>query len=61
MNVSILSKLQPLFIILAAFLGVITGKSAPSIAGSAGNYIEIFLMAMLFFVFLPVNIKDITN
>lgn len=57
----ILSKLQPLFIILAAFLGIVTGKLNPFIAEYAGNCIEIFLMAMLFFVFLPVNIKDITN
>jgi ACR3 family arsenite efflux pump ArsB len=54
---SVLSKLQPVFIIFSAFLGVIIGKFNPYFEQYAGNFIEIFLMVMLFFVFLTIDMK----
>jgi ACR3 family arsenite efflux pump ArsB len=54
---SVLSKLQPVFIIFSAFLGVIIGKFNPYFERYAGNFIEIFLMVMLFFVFLTIDMK----
>jgi ACR3 family arsenite efflux pump ArsB len=53
---SIFSRLQPVFIILAAFLGILLGKGSAVIEQKAGDFIELFLMIMLFFVFLGVNI-----
>jgi ACR3 family arsenite efflux pump ArsB len=54
--VSLFSKLQPVFIILSAFLGVLLGKTGTVIEQKSGGFIEIFLMLMLFFVFLGVSI-----
>jgi ACR3 family arsenite efflux pump ArsB len=56
-----LSKFQPLFIILSALIGIALGKSIPFLEHYAGNCIEIFLMGMLFFVFLNVEIKEISK
>ncbi|MDR1096449.1 MAG: arsenic resistance protein [Spirochaetaceae bacterium] len=53
---SVFAKLQPVFIILAAFLGILLGRSSAAIAQKAGGFIELFLMAMLFFVFLGARI-----
>jgi ACR3 family arsenite efflux pump ArsB len=58
---SFLSKFQPLFIILSAFTGIIIGKFIPFMEQNASKYIEFFLMLMLFFVFLNVNIKEISK
>jgi ACR3 family arsenite efflux pump ArsB len=58
--VSIFSKFQPVFIVFAALVGAAAGKFSQFIAELSGACIEIFLMAMLFFVFLSVNIKEIT-
>jgi ACR3 family arsenite efflux pump ArsB len=58
---SFLSKFQPVFIILSAFAGIVIGKLIPFMEQNAGKYIEIFLMFMLFFVFLNVNIKVISK
>ncbi|MDR0586896.1 MAG: bile acid:sodium symporter, partial [Treponema sp.] len=58
---SFLSKFQPFFIILSAFAGIIIGKFIPFMEQNAGKYIEFFLMSMLFFVFLSVNIKEISK
>ncbi|MDR1250107.1 MAG: bile acid:sodium symporter [Treponema sp.] len=58
---SFLSKFQPLFIILSALIGIALGKSIPAVEQHAGNCIEIFLMCMLFFVFLNVEIKEIAG
>jgi ACR3 family arsenite efflux pump ArsB len=58
---SLLSKLQPVFIILSALLGVAAGKLSPFAARHAGGCVEIFLVMMLFFVFLAVNIREITR
>jgi ACR3 family arsenite efflux pump ArsB len=57
----ILSKLQPVFIILSAFLGILLGKINANIEQISGGLIEIFLMIMLFFTFLGIDIKDITK
>ena len=57
----ILSKLQPVFIVLAAITGIITGKLFPGAERYAGACIELFLMIMLFFVFLAVDIRDISR
>jgi ACR3 family arsenite efflux pump ArsB len=59
--VNIFSKLQPLFIILSAFLGILLGKISPGIEQHAGSLIEVFLMIMLFFTFLGVEIKDLAK
>ncbi|MDR1301992.1 MAG: bile acid:sodium symporter [Treponema sp.] len=58
---SVLSKLQPFFIILSALIGIALGKFIPFLEQYAGNFIELFLMCMLFFVFLNVQIKEITK
>jgi ACR3 family arsenite efflux pump ArsB len=58
---NMLSKLQPVFIILSALLGILLGKISSSIEQNAGALIEIFLMVMLFFTFLGVDIKEITK
>ena len=56
-----LSRFQPLFIILSAFTGIVIGKLIPFMEQNAGKYIEFFLMVMLFFVFLDVNITEISK
>ena len=58
---NIFSKLQPLFIILSAFLGILLGKIIPGIEQRTGSLIEVFLMIMLFFTFLGVEIREITK
>jgi ACR3 family arsenite efflux pump ArsB len=58
---SFLSKLQPLFIILSALTGIFLGKAFPPLEQYARNFIEIFLMLMLFFVFLNIEIKEISK
>ncbi|MDR0451594.1 MAG: arsenic resistance protein, partial [Treponema sp.] len=57
----LLSKFQPLFIVLSALAGIILGKASPALEQYAGNFIEIFLMFMLFFVFLNVEIGEISK
>jgi ACR3 family arsenite efflux pump ArsB len=57
----LLSKLQPVIIIFAALSGVFLGKISTGIEQRAGKFIEIFLVLMLFFVFLGVDIKKITK
>ncbi|MDR2397709.1 MAG: arsenic resistance protein, partial [Spirochaetaceae bacterium] len=58
---SILSKLQPILIILSSLIGTVLGKTIPVLENHAGNFIEIFLMFMLFFVFLNVEIIEISK
>ena len=58
---SVFSKLQPLFIVLAAVSGVIVGKASPFLERHASVFIEIFLMIMLFFTFLSVDIQKISK
>jgi ACR3 family arsenite efflux pump ArsB len=53
---SVFSRLQPLFIILSAFLGILLGRGSAGVEQRAGGFIELFLMVMLFFVFLGVRI-----
>jgi ACR3 family arsenite efflux pump ArsB len=57
----ILSKLQPIFIVLSALTGTALGKIIPALESHAENFIEIFLMFMLFFVFLNVEIHEISK
>jgi ACR3 family arsenite efflux pump ArsB len=57
----IMTKLQPVFIIFSAFLGILIGKININIEHNAGNFIEIFLMIMLFFTFLGIDIKEISK
>jgi ACR3 family arsenite efflux pump ArsB len=59
--VSLFSKLKPLLIVLAAFLGVGLGKSGAVTAQRAGSLSEVFLVLMLFFTFLGVDIKRISK
>jgi ACR3 family arsenite efflux pump ArsB len=59
--VNILSKLQPVFIILSAFVGIIIGKNIDGIALYSDQLIKYFLMLLLLFVFLNINIKEITK
>ncbi|MDR0630044.1 MAG: bile acid:sodium symporter [Treponema sp.] len=58
---SIFSRLQPVFIILSALIGVVVGELSPSLEQYSGKFIEIFLMFMLFFLFLNVEIREITK
>jgi ACR3 family arsenite efflux pump ArsB len=57
----ILSKVQPVFIIFAAFLGIFFGKINTNVEQISGGLIGIFLVIMLFFTFLGIDIKDITK
>jgi ACR3 family arsenite efflux pump ArsB len=57
----IFTKLQPVFIIFSAFLGILLGKTSACVEQAAGGLIGIFLTAMLFFAFLGVDIKAITK
>jgi ACR3 family arsenite efflux pump ArsB len=54
-----MAKLQPLIIIASALAGILLGRFSPSIASRASGLIEIFLMILLFFVFLAVDIREI--
>ncbi|MFP3040790.1 bile acid:sodium symporter [Treponema primitia] len=54
-----MAKLQPLIIIVSALAGILLGQFSPAVASRAGNLIEVFLMILLFFVFLAVDIKEI--
>ncbi|GHV75765.1 arsenic resistance protein [Spirochaetia bacterium] len=54
-----MAKLQPLIIIASALAGILLGRFSPSIASRAGGLIEVFLMILLFFVFLAVDIREI--
>ena len=58
---NILSKLQPLFIILSAFIGIVLGKTIPVLEKHTGNFIKPFLMLMLFFVFLNIELRKISK
>ncbi|MHB9293541.1 hypothetical protein Holit_02667 [Hollandina sp. SP2] len=58
---SIFSRLQPVFIIFSAFLGVLLGKINMPLEQRLGSFIELFLMILLFFTFLGIDIKDITK
>ncbi|MDR0663484.1 MAG: bile acid:sodium symporter [Spirochaetaceae bacterium] len=58
---NVLSKLQPLFIVSSALIGIFLGKTIPVLAKHTGNFIEIFLMLMLFVLFLNVEIKEISK
>jgi ACR3 family arsenite efflux pump ArsB len=60
-KMSFLSKLQPVFIVAAALAGIGAGKFVPGLERYAGHFIEIFLMGMLFFGFLNVDIKEISK
>ncbi|WP_041611770.1 arsenic resistance protein [Treponema primitia] len=54
-----MAKLQPLIIIGSALMGILIGKLNPNAAPFAGSLIEVFLMLLLFFVFLGVDIRGI--
>jgi ACR3 family arsenite efflux pump ArsB len=55
----ILSKLQPAVIVFSAVLGIFLGNISVHIERNAGRFMELFLMTMLFFTFLGVDIKKI--
>lgn len=57
---NLISKLQPVFIIIAGITGIVLGQNH-SIASVSTHLIELFLMFLLFFIFLGIEIKDITN
>ncbi|WP_010262578.1 arsenic resistance protein [Treponema primitia] len=54
-----MAKFQPLIIIISALMGILLGRFSPAVAPRAGSLIEVFLMILLFFVFLAVDIKEI--
>jgi ACR3 family arsenite efflux pump ArsB len=56
-----LSKFQPAFIILSAFIGIALGRFVPVLEHNAGKFIEIFLMIMLFVLFLNIDIREISK
>lgn len=51
---NLITKMQPVFIILAALLGLLFGYATP-LGSFSVNLIEPFLMVLLFFVFLSVD------
>ena len=53
-----LTRMQPVFIVAAAIAGLILGQIA-FFSENMGGMIEPFLMLLLFFVFLKVDIKEI--
>ncbi|MDR1542286.1 MAG: bile acid:sodium symporter [Clostridiales bacterium] len=57
-KIGIVSKFQPLFILLAASVGVLLGLNS-LIAANSAQWIEVFLMIMLFFVFMSVDMREI--
>ena len=57
-GLSRISKLQPVMIIAAAVAGIILGQNT-FFSDNTGMLIEPFLMVLLFFIFLRVDIKDI--
>jgi len=57
-GLSRISKLQPVIIIVAAVIGIILGQNM-FLSDNMGILIEPFLMVLLFFIFLRVDIKDI--
>jgi len=52
------TKIQPLLIFAAAFAGIVLGQIA-FFSENMGGMIEPFLMVLLFFVFLKVDVKEI--
>lgn len=57
---SIVAKSQPVFIVLSAIIGVLLGQN-DLVSLNSGELIEVFLMVLLFFVFMGVDIKEITG
>lgn len=55
---SLSAKLQPIFILTAAILGLILGQITPLGQVSTG-YIEFFLMLLLYILFLSVDLKQL--
>ncbi|MDR2492304.1 MAG: bile acid:sodium symporter [Coriobacteriales bacterium] len=53
-----MSKLQPVWIVASALVGVLAGQAA-LVANNAAALIEVFLMALLFVAFSCVDIRDI--
>jgi ACR3 family arsenite efflux pump ArsB len=60
-RVSLFSQLQPVLIIVSALVGVALGRFIDPIGDYAGYLVEPFLIIMLFFVFLSVDVKEITK
>ena len=58
---NVLAKLQPIFIIASACAGILAGTALPVVGRRAGAFIEPFLMLMLFFVFLSVDMRKIRS
>jgi ACR3 family arsenite efflux pump ArsB len=54
-----MAKLQPLIIIASALAGILIGRISPAAAAHGETLIEFFLMILLFFVFLAVDIREI--
>lgn len=50
------TKLQPVIIITTAILGLLLGYFT-SLGNYSANFIEIFLMALLYFIFLSIDLK----
>ena len=55
-----LTRMQPLFIIAAALAGIVLGQIA-FFSENMGGMIEPFLMVLLFFIFLKVDVRDIVH
>ena len=58
---SLFAKLQPVFIVLAALFGTFLGERNAFIERYSGNFIEVFLMLMLVFIFLGADPRAITR
>jgi Arsenite efflux pump ACR3 and related permeases len=54
----LISKMQPVIIIATACIGILLGQNL-FFSDNAGGLIEPFLMILLFFVFLKIDLKDI--
>jgi ACR3 family arsenite efflux pump ArsB len=59
--VGVLSKLQPVFIIFSAFLGITLGRNIAPLVLHSNAVIGYSLMILLLFVFLNINVKEITK
>lgn len=57
-GIGVLTKLQPVLIIVAALAGIVLGLNT-SISDGSGMLIEPFLMVLLFAIFLKIDVRDI--
>jgi len=56
-----ITKLQPVIIILAVVIGIVLGQFSFASSDGSELLMEFFLMALLFFAFLGIDVRDIAK